>query len=70
MNSKTVSRRSFLKTSGLVLGSAVLVGTGLSALDSSHELIALPEYKYGENIMSKKILITYASVAGSTAVSG
>ncbi len=68
MNSKTVSRRSFLKTSGLVLGSAVLVGTGLSALDSSHELIDLPEYKYGENNMSKKILITYASVAGSTAL--
>lgn len=67
MQSKTFSRRSFLKTSGLILGSAVLIGTGLSALDSSDKTIDLPEFKFGENDMSNKILITYASVAGSTA---
>jgi menaquinone-dependent protoporphyrinogen oxidase len=67
MRSKTLSRRSFLKTSGLVLGSAVLIGTGLAVRDSSHEMIDLPEFNYGENKMTTKILITYASVAGSTA---
>jgi menaquinone-dependent protoporphyrinogen oxidase len=67
MQPKTFSRRSFLKTSGLILGSATLMGTGLSALDSSNKTIDLPEFKFGENDMSNKILITYASSAGSTA---
>ena len=66
MQAKTFSRRSFLKTSGLVLGSAVLIGTGLSALDTPDKPIDLPEFKFGENDMTNKILITYASAAGST----
>ena len=67
MQSKSCSRRNFLKTSGLILGSAAVFGTGLSMLDSLDVPHALPEFKFGEKNMSNKILITYASVSGSTA---
>lgn len=67
MQVDTFLRRGFLKPSGLAPGSDVFPGAGLFALNSSHRLIDWPEVKYGANKMSKKILITYASVAGSTA---
>jgi menaquinone-dependent protoporphyrinogen oxidase len=67
MKTKHVSRRDFIKTSGIVLGSTVLIGSGLAALDSGQSAGAMPEFKYGENLMTNKILVTYASQAGSTA---
>lgn len=67
MQWKPISRRKFLKTSGMILGSTVIVGSGLAALDHQPAEIILPEYTYGENRMTNKILVTYASQAGSTA---
>ncbi len=59
-----ISRRNFLKISG-----AALVATGgLIALGTTPPRIVFPEAEYGvESQMSRKILVTYASKAGSTA---
>ena len=67
MTTKRISRRDFLKVSGIVLGSTLLVGSGLSVLENQQPEVSLPEYQFGENQMSKKILVTYASQSGSTA---
>jgi len=67
MTTKRISRRDFLKVSGIVLGSTLLVGSGLSFLENQQPEISLPEFQFGENQMSKKILVTYASQSGSTA---
>ncbi len=67
MKSKPISRRKFLKASGIILGSTVIVGSGLAVLDSQQSEIILPEFKYGENKMTNKVLVTYASQSGSTA---
>ncbi|MHB8133529.1 MAG: flavodoxin domain-containing protein [Anaerolineaceae bacterium] len=67
MTTKRISRRDFLKVSGIVLGSTLLVGSGLSVLENQQPEISLPEFQFGENQMSKKILVTYASQSGSTA---
>lgn len=67
MAAKPVSRRRFLKTTGVVLGGAALAGSGLAALDSRPPESPLPEFRLGENIMTGKILVAYASRTGSTA---
>lgn len=64
---KSLSRRDFLKSTGILLGSAMIVSSGLAALDSGQINESLPEYQYGENNMENRILVTYASQAGSTA---
>jgi menaquinone-dependent protoporphyrinogen oxidase len=66
MTTKPISRRNFIKISGVILGGAALVGTGLIDLDTPQTAIDLPEYHFGENKMSNKILVTYASRHGST----
>lgn len=67
MPPKSISRREFIKTAGIILGSAVVVGTGLSVLDTPQATINYLDHTYGDNNMSKKILVTYASKGGSTA---
>lgn len=67
MQTKPISRRSFLKTAGIVLGSTALIGTGLTVLDTHQPVSVLPKFTFGEKNMSNKILVTYASQAGSTA---
>jgi menaquinone-dependent protoporphyrinogen oxidase len=67
MAQKTISRRDFIKTAGVILGSTVIIGSGLAVLDTDQPTIILPQYKFGENIMEKRILVAYASQAGSTA---
>lgn len=67
MQPKTTTRRDFLKTAGIVLGSAVLIGSGMTILQSNQKPYPLSEVKFGENNMENKILVTYASQAGSTA---
>ncbi len=58
-----ISRRTFLK-----IGGGTLVAGGLLALGVTPPRIALPEMEYGEGKqVSKKILVTYATKAGSTA---
>lgn len=59
-----ISRRDFLKISG----AAVVAAGGLIVVGATPPRIALPEIEYGgENQMNKKILVAYASKAGSTA---
>ena len=67
MTAKRISRRDFLKVSGIVLGSTLLIGSGLAVLEKQQPEVSLPEFQFGENQMSKKILVTYASHSGSTA---
>ncbi len=58
-----ISRRGFLKFAG---GS--LIAGGLIVLGATPPAISFPETEYGEEKeMSKKILVAYASKAGSTA---
>ena len=42
---KSLSRRDFLKTTGILLGSAMIVSSGLAALDSGQINESLPEYQ-------------------------
>ncbi|HSN94721.1 MAG TPA: flavodoxin domain-containing protein [Anaerolineaceae bacterium] len=67
MSPKSISRREFLKTAGIILGSAVVVGTGLTFLDTPQANLNFPDQTYGEKNMSKKVLVTYATQGGSTA---
>jgi menaquinone-dependent protoporphyrinogen oxidase len=67
MSRKTLSRRDFLKVTGITLGTSVVACSGLTALATHSPESALPESTYGDQNMSKKILIAYASKCGSTA---
>jgi len=68
MTEKRITRREFLKATGIVTiaGSATCLGFG--ALASRSPNIDTTDLVFGkENIMAKKILVTYATKAGSTA---
>jgi menaquinone-dependent protoporphyrinogen oxidase len=67
MPTKPISRRAFLKAAGIFLGSTALIGSGLTVLETHQPVVTLPDLKFGENKMENKILVTYASRAGSTA---
>ncbi len=67
MSTQTLSRRDFLKITGLALGTSVVACSGLTALATSSPSVALPESALGDQDVSKKILIAYASKCGSTA---
>jgi menaquinone-dependent protoporphyrinogen oxidase len=61
-----MNRRTFLKVSAVTIASAAVVcGGGTLALQGPK--IELPETSYGDETMSKKVLIAYASKCGSTA---
>jgi menaquinone-dependent protoporphyrinogen oxidase len=66
MPTKTLSRRDFLKITGITLGTGVVACSGLTALAVHSPAVTLPESTYGDQNMSKKILIAYASKCGST----
>ncbi len=66
MPARTLSRRDFLKTTGITLGASVVTCSGLTALATYSPATTLPESTYGDQTMPKKILITYASKCGST----
>lgn len=66
MSTRTLSRRDFLKTTGIVLGASVVTCSGLGALATHSPAITLPQSTYGAQNISKKILIAYASKCGST----
>jgi menaquinone-dependent protoporphyrinogen oxidase len=64
----TMNRRQFLKTgclTGAAIGVTLCGGTALAA--TYQPKIELPSRTYGEKTMDKRILIGYASKAGSTA---
>lgn len=67
MTKKIISRRDFLKTSGIILGSAALIGSGLLIPEMNKPENILPKFEFGEKKMENRILVTYASQAGATA---
>src|SRR5512138_2704511 len=66
MPTRTLSRRDFLKVAGITLGTSVAACSGLTALATHSPAVTLSESTYGDQNMSKKILVTYASKCGST----
>ncbi len=60
------SRRDFLKSAGITLGASALVCSGLTALGTRRPDIDFPETTFGDPTMPNKVLIAYASKAGST----
>lgn len=68
MTSKQLARRDFLKLSGLTLGGAALTCSGLGYAVTRAPEIVTPEILFAkEPSMTQKILVTYATRAGSTA---
>lgn len=63
---QTLSRRSFMKTSGIVLGASLATCCGLTTLAAQSPATPLTESRYGDVLMSSKILVAYATRCGST----
>lgn len=62
------SRRDFLKAAAFTLGAAALACSAPNLADQPRELpFCQPEINFGDENMSNKILVTYASRLGSTA---
>ena len=67
MTMKKLSRRDFLKLSGLALGGAAAACSGLGYAATQSPKIATPELVFTkDNSMNKRLLVTYATRAGST----
>ncbi len=67
MSNKPLSRRDFLKAAGLTLAATTVTCSGLGYAATRSPEIEHPELIYGkENSMNKRILVTYATRAGST----
>jgi len=67
MSIKSVSRRDLLKAAGVTLGASVVTCSGLGFAVTRTPEFETPEIKYTkESIMNDRILITYATRAGST----
>jgi menaquinone-dependent protoporphyrinogen oxidase len=67
MTQRKLSRRDFLKTAGITLGASALACSGLGYLASLPPEFEMIDTSLGEqNTMDPKILITYATKAGST----
>ncbi len=68
MTKKSYTRREFLKVSGVVVAASSVTCCGIGALASRSPKVDTPELNYGkESNMSNRILVTYATKAGSTA---
>ena len=62
-----LSRRDFIKVSGVLMAASSVTCCGLGALASRSPKVETPELNYGKEInMSNRILVTYATKAGST----
>lgn len=67
MSSQTLSRRNFLRIAGISIGTATIACSGLGYAATLPPEVKTPELTYGkENEMNKRILVTYATRAGST----
>ncbi len=67
MSSTPISRRNFLKFTGITLGSATLLCGGLGYTVTRSPHIDTPSLQFGEgNPDDKRVLVTYATRAGST----
>lgn len=68
MTSKKLSRRDFIKIAGLALAGSTLTCSGLGYAASRAPQTATPELSLQkETLMNQKILVAYATRAGSTA---
>jgi menaquinone-dependent protoporphyrinogen oxidase len=67
MTKRSISRREFLKFAGISVGGSAMIGFGLTHLDPYQPVRIMPEYKFGDKSMTNRILVSYASQAGSTA---
>ncbi len=64
---QTTNRRRFLKLAGITLGASAAACCGLGALATAGPRVDFVEKPYqGEKAMGKRILVAYASKAGST----
>jgi hypothetical protein len=72
MNKAKITRRRFLILTGAALGTCALSCTGLGGLLSQEDRpatslpVGFPELTLGEGKMTNKILVAYATAAGST----
>ena len=69
--SRKLTRRGFIKVTGLAVGAAAVACSGLGYLNSQSSgkpaPVDTPEFTYGkENAMSQRVLVAYATAAGST----
>lgn len=68
MPTQPLSRRRFLKMAGLTIAGAALAGSGLGYVATRPPAIATPELILeGKHTMNQRILVAYATRAGSTA---
>lgn len=68
MKKRFYTRREFIKFSGVAIAASSVTCCGLGILTSQSPQIETPELNFGkEKNMSNRILITYATKAGSTA---
>ena len=67
MTTRNLSRRKFLQLSGVTLGAIAITCSGLGYAATRTPKLAAPELAFEkDNAMNKRILITYATRAGST----
>jgi len=67
METNKLSRRAFLKASGLTLAAGTLACTGIGFAATRRPEIETPQINYGKDeTLNNQILITYATRAGST----
>lgn len=63
----TISRRNFLKITGITIGSATLLCSGLGYAVTRSPQVDTPHLQFGVgNPVEKRVLVTYATRAGST----
>lgn len=68
MTTQKMTRRKFLKAAALTVGASTLVCTGIGFAATRTPAIDYPEFALGEeNSMNQRVLVVYASRAGSTA---
>jgi menaquinone-dependent protoporphyrinogen oxidase len=66
MPTTKISRRDFLKVAGITLGASAVACSGLTVLGTRQPDIDFTETTFGDTTLPNKILVTYASKAGST----
>ncbi len=66
MPTRTLSRRDFLRITGITLGASAVTCSGLAVLATHSPAVTLSESAYGDQNMTKKVLVAYASKCGST----
>lgn len=66
MTQTSTSRRRFLKTGCLTVAAAGLTVCGVSLVAPDPPPIDTPSFSYGGNTMNNRLLVTYATYAGST----